>query len=291
MTEISESLEIIYDFMEDDSVESEALRYLGFAIKGVEKNEWPVLRATVDIVVGSDGIMELPARCREITKITSQKTSTSPADYEFHALEDEPTSEQARQKRYWAVPWAGSDLDEDTCLCSFTQGGNVITCVSGETFFTETDIVGKEVVIQGSSQPMEVLSYDDTDDGSVTVAPEISASTSTSTLVTLMPAGRDRIKLYTPYLVAFEGTVTVTYQKHHPEPWGETSKLLLPCGQSVTYLALQMFQQTDKYDVDAERLERKVLEARQAEISGRFFSRTKKPTGSSKFAVRSKRGE
>ncbi len=290
MTEISEIRQLIYDFIEDYTVGEEALRYIGFAIKNVERHASPTLRATADVTVDEDGIMEIPARCREITKITSQKTTAGAASYEFHALEDEPTQEQARLRKYWAVPYAGADLDEDSCLCSFSQGGNVITCVSGETFF-DSDCVGKEVVIQGSSQPMEILAFDATGDGSITVAPEISASTSSSTLVTLMPAGRDRMRLYTPDLAPFEGTVTVTYQKSHPEPYAGTSKLLIPCDQSVAYLAIQMFQQTNKYDVDAERLAMKVAEARQQEISGRFFSKTKKATGSSRFAVRSKRGE
>lgn len=288
MTEVSKILAIIYNFMEDNSIEDEALSYIQFAIRNVENHAWPVMRAVSDVTSTSEGIIIPPARCREIIHVTSAQTTESIPSYEFLPLDVVPSAEYIRQNKYWIAPHVGLDADEATYTVDVTQGSITITQVSGKDFFTSED-VGKSITLLGSSQEYEILTYTGDTLDTITVAPDVSIATSANATATLRYAGRPRYKLYTNYLLPFEGDVTITYQKTHPEVWGESSKLLLSCFQSVAYLAIQMFQQTNKYDVDAERLQRKLDLAMAQEIGGAFFSKKKKPTGDSMFAVHSRR--
>jgi len=286
MTSLKEIRYLLRDWIEDDSIDDVFANFINEAIKECETIvNFSELYAESDITVPASGIFTEPARCREILEVVPV-TSTGFPEYKFIPRQRVTTQNDSALAVYSMNPSPGFDEEDASYTVSVAQGSKTIAQV-GATFFAAAD-VGSRVMIDGSSELYEITAVDTT---TITVTPAVTSSTSESTTARLNPAGTRRFILRDPYNNVKSGDMTVSYQRKHPRVYEDASLLLIPCPRSVALLALQQALMTNKYAVDAQRLDQAVVEAKHSELDNFAFKTTHRKIGDSSFAVRSRRGE
>lgn len=265
MTSLYDLKRFIFDYIEDTSVATVATRYINQAVREAEESvPWPQLRAEKDITPDTDGEFDVPARCRVVRKITSVPDG-GPSSIEYHLIDGLATEEHPRLNIYTAHYCPPSTTSVKEILVSPTQGSvTVPMAVSAESFFDSTD-VGRSFRLRGHSYEYEIVSVDEEEDTMV-VYPEISALSSSSITGYSDGAMRPRMRLLTPAYVPSTEQVRLYYQVSHPELYTDSSMLLIPCPRTVTLLALQYMLQTNKYNVDSDRLATSLILAKNSEI-------------------------
>jgi hypothetical protein len=285
MTPLKTIRHLLRNWIEDDSIDDIFESYINLAIRECEATvNFSELFAT-KTVTPSSGVITEPARCREITDIIPYTESgTPPFRFEFRGQDVVQTDGGLAQ--YTINPYEASDEAEASHSVTFTQGGTTLTQAGG-TWFVAGDI-GKRVMIDGHEEKYELLSIAGVNPNQTAeVSPKISADDGDT--ATVAPGGTRRFLLLNPDNTPYEGDVTVKYQKFHPKVFSDESLLLIPCPQSVALLALQQSLMTNKYDVDAQRLEQAVMLAKNRELDGHAFKKTKAVRRDSMFSVRSRR--
>ena len=277
---------ILSNWVEDESIDEIFASYLDFAVEECETIvNFSELYAEKTVVVPATGILTEPARCREIIEILPT-TSTGYPTYRFEPRNMEETQENGILECYTYQPYPVDDEVGAEHTVSFVQGGTTLTKV-GATFLTSAD-VGSRLMIDESSELYEIISVDTT---TAEVLPKISSATPvTSASVTVTPVGTRKYILKDKSNVIFSGSVLVRYQKKHPKLYSDSSMLLIPCPRSVALIALQQALTTDKYNVDAQRLDNAVVMAKTSELDNHAFKKTKVIRRDGLFAVRSRRG-
>lgn len=287
MTPLKTIRQLLRNWVEDDSIDDIFQNYINLAIRECEATvNFSELFATKDVAT-LNGVFTEPARCQEIVDVLPQTTSGYP-DFRFEFRAREITREEGGMSLYTINPYLGFEVESASHSVSFTQGGTTLT-QEGATFFSAAD-VGSRVMISEEEEFYELISISGTDPNqTAVVSPAISAATSTASTALVSPAGTKRYLLLDPQNVPYNGTVTIKYQNKHPLVYSDSSLLLIPCPQSVALLALQQALVTNKYDVDAQRLETAVMMAKNRELDGHSFKTTKQVRKDPMFSVRSRR--
>jgi hypothetical protein len=287
MTPLKQLRKLLRNWVEDESIDDIFQDFINFAIAECESTaNFSELYAETTVTPVS-GVFTEPALCREILDIVPY-TSTGYPKFRFEFRNRDIVESDGGMLQYTIQPYAGFDAPESSHECSFDQGENTLS-QEGATFFTSAD-VGKRLMIEENEGIYEIVSVSGTDPNqSVVIKPSVSAADSDSAMVTVNPAGTKRFILKTPENAPYEGAVTIKYQRKHPIVYSDASLLLIPCPQSVALLALQQALVTNKYDVDAERLQTAVMMAKNRELDGHSFKATKTSRADSMFSVRSKR--
>jgi len=284
MTSLKELRAILRDWVEDESIDDVFTNFANFAIQECETIvNFVELYAESSITVPDTGIFTEPARSREIIQVIPE-TTTGYASYQFKPRKDMQTQAEGYQRNYTLNPYPAFDTAEAEYTVSFTQGATTITKV-GSTFFAAAD-VGKRVMLAEDSELYEIITVAEE---TITVSPAITTTTSTSTTASLNPAGTRRFILKDPSNVVAAGDMTVSYQKKHPKVYADASMLLIPCPRSVALIALQQALITNKYDVDAQRLDMAVMQAKNSELDNTAFKQRTNQRADSLFSVRSRR--
>lgn len=282
MTPVKEILLILQDWIEDTSFDDSFIRFINYGVRECEKIvNWPALRGTKTITVGSDGILTFPPRCREIVSIFPS-TGASIEAYKFNPIDEGFTTDAGRIYQNTYEPYEPISSVLASALITVTQGSATITPTAGS--FSET-WVGETLMIDESGEQYEITAASES---SMTVDHPVVADSGSYT-GTVRPVGLERIILKTANRVAFEGDVIVTYQKKHPTLYDDSSMLLIPCFQTVALLALQNALITNKYSVDAQRLDAAVIMAKRSELDSYTYKRRKTARADRLFSVRSNR--
>jgi len=287
MTPLKNLRQLLRNWVEDDSIDDIFQDFINFAIRECEAiTNFTELYAEKTITPAS-GIFTEPARCRELIEVLPY-TETGYPEFRFDFRNREVVRSEGGVRQYTIQPYEGFDAAEAEYTCSYTQGGATLTQTDTD-FFVAADI-GKRLMIEENEEVYELVSISGTTPNQTAViSPAISADTSTGAQVLVSPPGTKRYILKSPENVPYEGAVTIKYQKRHPLVWSDASLLLIPCPQSVALLALQQALVTNKYDVDAERLQTAVMMAKNRELDGHDFKATKVPRTDPMFSVRSRR--
>ena len=291
MDTLKDIRDVIEDFIEDMTIADIMDNYINFALKDAESIiDFSALFGTVDMTPDSSGVIKLPPRCRKINRITSVKSSSGPADRVYHPTRQRPTGDEARKNWYWHLPYPASETDEKLRVVSITQGSTSIQAANGESTFFTADDVGSELNIEGDSEEYVITAFTAGDTDTITVYPRVTSDTNTSVNAVIGIAGRERNQLLTNAIIPSTEEVSIEYQKKHPLLIEDEDRLLIPCPRTIAYMAIQLCQQTNKYDVDADRLERKLLEAKNSEIGQDTYRNAQNERQDRLFSFRSKRG-
>ncbi len=282
MTTLKSIRQMLKNWIEDDSIDEVFENFIQYAITECESTvNFSELFDTKTVAVTS-GIFTEPARCREITEVYPETTTGYPA-FRFEFNNDVVTQDKGGMIGYTISPYPAWDTAEASHAVDYVLGSGVLAKTSG-TFFAAAD-VGKRVMIAGCDEFFEVVSVGAS---TAVVSPVVPLATGSGT-AQVNPAGTKRFLLKTPTNEVYEGNVTVHYQKKHPLVYSDNSLLLIPCAQSVALIALQQALMTNKYEVDAQRLDAAVIMAKNRELDRHSFKTTKNSFSNSAFSVRSKR--
>jgi hypothetical protein len=291
MDTLKDIRDVIQDFIEDMSIATVMDNYINFALKDAESIiPFSALFGTTDMTPDSSGVLKIPPRCRKITRITSVKSDAGPADRTYHPTRQRPTADEARKNWYWYLPYPASETDENLQVVSITQGSASIQAAEDETTFFTADDIGSELNIEGDSEEYVITAFTEGDTDTITVYPRVASATNTSVNAVIGIAGRERNQLLTNAIIPSTEEVSIEYQKRHPLLIEDEDRLLIPCPRTIAYMAIQLCQQTNKYDVDADRLERKLLEAKNSEIGQDTYRNAQNERQDNMFSFRSKRG-
>jgi hypothetical protein len=275
------------DWVEDDSIDEIFTNYINLAIQECESFDFHEMSATAT-VTPTAGIIDDPPRCRKIMDVLPATESGYPS-FRFEFRSREVTQDVGGKAFYTFSPYDGYDSNQAEYDVSFVQGGTSLA-QEGETFFSQDD-VGCRVMLKGADDFYEIVSVSGTaPNQTATVAPAITAEDATEGVAYLTPVGTKRYILKDPSNNVYTaGNVTVCYQKKHPLVWEDDSIVILPCPQTIALLALQQALMTNKYNVDAQRLENAIVFAKNREISSQTIKSTKAQYGDNSFSVRSRR--
>lgn len=273
---------ILRNWIEDDSIDDVFQNYINYAIEECENtvNFQELLRIET-VTPDSSGVITEPALSREITSIIPETASGYPS-FEFKFTDSQPNWNDGGMRNYTASPSTPVESADDTHSASVTQGSTTLSYVA-TSWLTDAD-VGKRLMIAGEEEIYEIISVVSVT--SAVVYPEVSCATNTSASVIVNPPGTRKIQLRDPSNVAYTGDVTVQYQRKHPLVYKDASMLLIPCPQSVALIALQQALMTNKYDVDAARLETAVMLAKNRELDNVTFKKRIIKRRDNMFAVR-----
>lgn len=288
-TVLKDIIKIVSNFIETTVNDPEITDYINQAVREVESlKHWGVLSGILDMTPDSSGILQVPPRSRLITDI-SLVPSGGPAAAKFYPREDLPTADEARLINYWYIPYPSLDVDGTTNAITVTQGSSSVTQAGGALTFFDADDVGSNLTLTGSSFEYEITAFTSGSPDTITLAPVVSSSNQTSINAIIDISGRERIILYDASINVYTDQVRVYYQKKHPILYTDSSRLLIPCPRTVAYIAIQLMLQTDKYDVDAQRLEIMLARAKNEEIGSSNFAKTRQTRNDTLFSVRSRR--
>ena len=281
MKSLNEILELLQDWLEDDSIDASFIRYMNFAIDQAESFvDWLGLYGEKTVTVGSDGVLTLPAEAHKITSIYSSETTGGVPKYRFSIRDSEPTAETGGTIQYSANPYPPVATTVDSVTATITQGSAAIT--SSAAF--DTSWVGKRLLIGTYSDLYEISAVADASNATLSrVVPFDSADYT----VTVEPAGTERLLLVDRDETVWSGDVVVKYQRKHPTLVETTDRLLIPCNRTIALLALQNALATDKYTVDAQRLEQQLMIVKAEECGKSTISTKKKRFCDRTFSVRS----
>ena len=282
-----EILEMIRTYLEDDSIDSEFITFMNFALKQASTmRSWDAL-SEIKTETVTDGILTMPPRMARLTGLYVSPYDSTVPEYQFHASAGLRTREVGFGKRYTFEPYSATKTAGKQIALTSVAGDQTITEVSGSDFVTADD-VGKALMIVGTNQRYEILSYSDSITDTAEVYPAVDLSlTSATGYVT--PVGTARVKLSGPDLEVYAGDVEIRYQAEHPKIVDFQSAILIPCPRTLALMTLSLGLQTNKYNVDAQRLQEDLMMAKNEEMGLDLSSRARPEQRHSMFAVRSKR--
>lgn len=273
---------ILRNWIEDDSIDDVFQNYINYGIEECENTvNFQELFRSETLTPDANGIITEPALSREITSIVPYTASGYP-QFEFKFTDTQPNYNDGGMRNYTASPSTPVESADGTHSASVTQGSTTLTYVA-TSWLTSADI-GKRLMIAGEEELYQIISV--VDNTSAVVYPEVSSATSSSATVIVNPTGTRKIQLRDPSNVPYTGNVTVNYQRKHPIVYKDESMLLIPCPQSVALIALQQALMTNKYDVDASRLETAVMLAKNRELDNVTFKKRIIKRRDNMFSVR-----
>lgn len=287
MTPLKSLRALLRNWVEDNTIDDVFQNFINFAIRECETiTNFSELYGEKTLTLDG-GVFTEPARCREITDVIPYTETGYPA-FRFEFRTKDPSRQDGGLLMYSINPYEGLDTEEKEVLCTYAQGG--VTLTQADTVFFDANDIGKRIMIDEDEEVYELLTVAGTaPNQTATVYPPLASEPAVSPIARVNPPGTKRYILKAKNNVPYEGQVTVRYQKKHPIVWKDSSLLLIPCPQSVALLALQQALTTNKYDVDAERLQSAVMMAKNRELDSHDFKTTKAPRVDAMFSVRSRR--
>lgn len=287
MTTLETIRQTVIDWIEDDSDETVEVidRTINSQLRYMAKtNEFDALFKSADATPGSDGVIIAPPVCNTILGIYPVVANGELATFEFFpSTSKRPRSDVARTNRYLYRPYESTRSDAISGIAlSGTTGSATLTGASVTSAMDD-----KELVIAGDSTRYLIASV--VDGVSMTVFPSYRGTTSATLVGRITPSGTKRYILTDPYGNEYTDDVTIDYQIEHPPLVLDDDQLLIPMERTLSLMVVQQFLQQSKYDVDAQRLENAIFEARLAEYGTEPTSRSDAPPRDSMFAFRSKR--
>jgi hypothetical protein len=194
--------------------------------------------------------------------------------------DSEPTNETGGLIQYTASPYLPVPITLGSPTVTVVQGTNVVT---GSGFLASW--VGERILIGTFKDTYEITAVN-VGLTELTLSATVPQSSESYASV-IRPAGMERFRLEDRLETAWAGDVVVKYQKLHPSLIQTTDRLKIPCPQTVALEALQNALMTDKYTVDAERLELALTKAESSEVGTSPFSKKKTVYRDRMFSVRS----
>lgn len=283
MKSLNGLLELLRTWIEDDSIDDSFTTFLNFAVLEVEDMvEWASLYGEEVITVGSDGILTIPPKAYKLTGIYSTIIQAGRPEFRFQPRDNQPTSESGGLVMYSYNPYIPVEESLAYDEGVITQG---LTTITGTGF--DSDWIGERLMIGDFDDLYEITAVN-VAGTEITVNTKIPFASGTYDLI-IRPAGMERYKLLKSDELAFSGDVKVTYQRRHPTLVGASDRLLIPAPRTVSLLGLKNALITDKYTVDATRLEDAMMVAKNSEISNHAFHKTKNVRNDRLFSVRSNR--
>ncbi len=289
MVPLAKILENVRVWIEDLSIDNDFITFVNLAIRQVEKrvNWGGLFGGDYPVTIGSDGILLIPAQARKVTHIVSAASSNNVPLYEFMFREDQPTSESGHIRQYTANPYKCVETAlASSVTVNVTQGSLTITAAAGSFLSTW---VGERLLLGSSPNFYEVMSVNTGANPQELVLSGPAQQDTGIYPILVRPVGMERYLLKTNTEAIFAGDVIVRYQKKHPEVKETTDWIMMPCDQTISLLVLQNALITDKYSVDAERLERALMMAQNDEIDGHQFRKSKSSIKDPLFSVRTRR--
>ena len=287
MVSVESILENCRAWIEDISIDSSFITFLNLAIRKVEKRvDWVGLTDRRTVSIGSDGLLTQPAQARKITSIVSVAETGGVPLYQFEMRQDQPTTSNKFIAQYSANPYPSITTPlTDTMTATATIGSADIVRASGTA--VSEDWVGERLLLGTSPNYYEILAVDE---GTDTITLDAPVQVATAIYgVQIRPFGLERYILKSQSETPFEGDVVVHYQKRHPEVTVSTDWIRMPCEMTISLNVLKSSLITDKYSVDAIRLDRELLEAQNDEIGSHPFRRSKSGVKDSLFSIETRR--
>ena len=275
------------DWIEDDSDIPLIDRTINGQLRFVSKREFEALYRSVDVTPTSGGVITVPPVCSTILGIYPQTTYGSLPSFDFTARTGRPMSGEPRTNRYLFHPSEATRVADATGLVlGGTQGGSTLTEQSGTAITAE--MAGGELKISGDTTRYLIVSA--IAGTSMEVFPTLRSYDSTALAGTINPSGMKRYVLTDPSGNIYTNEVTIDYQIDHPPLVLPDDELIIPMERTIALLTVQQFLQQSKYDVDAERLDRAILDARLVEYGTEPSNQQDNAPKDTMFSFRSKRG-
>jgi hypothetical protein len=280
--------DIVIDWIEDDSDTDAIDRTINAQLRFVSRShEFEGLTRTADITPDAGGIITCPAVYGTCTGIYPMTERGELPKFEFYPRTKRTRADEPRTNRYLYYPSESSREDEATgIVVAGTQGSPTLTYASG-TAITD-DMAGKELKIAGDNTRYLIVAA--VAGTSLTVFPSLRAESYASHVATVNPSGMRKYILTYPGGALYTDSVTMDYQIDHPPLVLDDDELLIPMERTIALLTVQQFLQQSKYDVDAQRLENAIFEAKLMEYGSEPSNRQDSAPKDTMFAFRSKRG-
>jgi hypothetical protein len=283
MTSLNDLNQLLQIWIEDESIDDSFLAFINYGIQQAERMiDWPQLYGETTITVGDDGILTIPAQAHKLLGIYSSEQAGGRPNFKFSMRDSEPTAETGGIIQYSAAPYLPVDSTLASVTATITQGSAVVT--SSGLF--DSTWVGERVLVGTHKDIYEIVSVEST--SSMTLSAPVPFTTGSFTIL-VRPIGMERFRLENRQETIWEGDVLVKYQKLHPSLVIAIDRLKIPAPQTVALKALQNALLTDKYTVDAERLEIAVTKAQSSEVGTSPFSKKKMAYRDRTFSTRSNR--
>ena len=288
-TSAQEIIDTLRDYVEDESIDDVFINYINFALReAVDCYSWGGLYGEKTIAVDATGIIAMPPRVSKLYGIFVSPDAGDIPDAEFKPIRGTRSKDTNVLAQYTYEPYTSTDLSDHEYTCAITQGSSTISQAGSSPFFGSSD-VGDALLIDGYGEEYEILSYSEGTPDTIIVSPEVSAETDAAANAFHNPAGCVRFKLRKNDFSLYEGNVLLKYKKTHPRIYSGDSLLHIPCPRFIALRSIQLAMQTNKYNVDSDRINSDVLVAKNQEIGNDPFRSTIEPRKDSMFSVRSKR--
>ena len=287
MITLSSIRQTVIDWIEDDSDSDLVDRTINSQLRFVCKREFEALYRSADVTPTASGVITTPAVCATVLGIYPQTSYGSLPAFNFTARTTRPRGDEPRTNRYLYHP------SESTRTAGAT--GLVLGGTQGETTLTEQSgtpitaaMAGQELRLSGDNTRYLIVSA--IADTSIEVFPSLRLYDSTTLAGTVNPSGLKQYVLTDPNGNIYTKAVTIDYQIDHPPLVLDDDELIIPMERTLALLTVQQFLQQSKYDVDAERLQNAIFEARLTEYGTEPSNQQDNAPKDTMFSFRSKRG-
>jgi hypothetical protein len=280
MTFASEILELLRTWIEDDSIDDSFIIFINLAIREAEGMiDWPSLYGE-KTVTPSAGIITAPPEMHKLLSIYGTETTDGLPNFKFSLRDSQPTNETGHVALYTAEPYLPIQSTYASFTCN-TALDNVVIAEDDTGYTPANDIVGKRLVLYGYPDLYEVISVNASN---ITLSRKV-PYLDTESIAFVEPEGTERYLLTDKSSTPFTGNVLVKYQRKHPSIANSGDLILINCPQTIALLALQNAMITDKYNVDAQRLNEALILAKNREIGGSTFNRKTNKFKDTMFSV------
>lgn len=246
---------------ENSDLEIQMRKWVNLSIAECSKrHRWSSLKSEVTLSPTEDGVILVPPLCDYIRRIYSDDRASL-----FHLRETDRSNAQARMAQLWYTGYAAPTTGEVVvATCSVSEGEQTVTSTGTE--FLEAH-EGSLLLFDSEEQPYEIVSF--TSSSEVEIYPTYRGESNTTHSCVVNPLGQSRLALYNGLSAddaVYTDDVIVEYQMRHPLLYSDTDRLLIPCPNTVILRSLKWAMRKNKYDVDAERLDRDILQSMNLEI-------------------------
>lgn len=273
MKTLDEMRTYVSDQIEDDSTETLGIidGWLNKTLKRLcDKYVWAGYSKSATITPDANGAFYVPPAFQGVVQVI-------PEDDTFGSFEYQSESSRRRNRlaAFYYMDGVIRATDGDTeSNVSIANGATTITGTS--SMFASGD-VGEAVLIGNNGYEYEITAF--TNANNVTIAPAFRGATDTYRVV-LRPAGIRQFIVYDSADAAYTSDIILKY-KVTPQPlYNDYDRPMIDADEALQYGALIEALRNEKYNLDAERLERDynsaVADARQSETRP---PRTRLPKG------------
>ena len=291
MIRLWEIRQTVIDWIEDDSTETVAvidrtintqLRYLcrGDFFEGLIRSS--------DVTPDVTGKIVSPPISDAILGIYNQTGIDELPSIRFEPIASRDISTRPRTARHKFRPLGGTTVPVYTGLSLSGAVGATTLTDAGGSQATVADMDGRELRMTGD--PTRYLITGVVAGASIDIWPSLRVDATVAVAAQVDPAGAKQYVLLDPSANPYTDTVTVDYKVMHPQLIDGDDELLIPLERTLSLMVVQQFLQQSKYDVDAQRLENAIFDARHIEYGNEPTAIQDSAPQNTMFALRSMRG-